>query len=257
MNIKYFPLLILSLAIYSTSNSMELPENTTEIWLVRHGETTINKAGDRVGGRSDHAELTQNGIDQAHALGNYLKNHNLTFDYFYSSTAVRTKKTLECCFPSENYIASEELLELDQGDWEGRKRVDVYTEEVGVALKKANWTFIPGDLRKGESQEHVAQRMKAYITKLAKEHKGKLFIVSHGLAIKFFLACVCNYKDEETKLAAFKEAYKKPIDNTSVTIVLAHHNLDEISFSVIKENDTTHLKEANLSTVAGAFDDKK
>ena len=188
MNIKY--LLLFSLAAHSTSYSMESVENTTEIWLVRHGETTVNENQNYIGGRSNGAKLNQNGIDQAYALSEYLKTLNLTFDYIYCSTAERTKQTLAYCFPSKEYTQTEALLELDQGDWEGKLRKEIYSrEDVVLGLKEDNWNFIPGDACKGESQSQVAQRMKVWITDIAKKHKGNRVIAFyHGLAIKFLIA---------------------------------------------------------------------
>ena len=223
---------------------MELTENTTEIWLVRHGETIINKHQKYTGGHSIAIELDQNGIDQAQALGDYLKKLTIPFDYFYCSTTTRAQKTLEYCFPSQEYIVTDELLEVNQGDWEGKLKDEIYgREDVVLGLKQDNWNFVPGDLRKGESQYHVAQRMKTWITAVARKHKNKRVIAfTHGSSIKFLLADLSNCTDKST-------AFKTPIDNTSITVILAKHDVDTISFSVLKQNDVTHLKEANLMFV--------
>lgn len=220
------------------------------LYLVRHAETEVN-LGNRIGGQSNWAELTENGKRQAQALGHLFKEEKIQFDDVYSSPAVRTQQTARYCFETmygqqnnAKPTLTKKIMELDQGDWEGKIRNEVYKrEDVRKNLDNNNWKFLPGDKVKGESQFQVAMRMKNWLMKLIQCSSGKDIIAfSHGLAIKFLLTELFDF-DRST-------AFQIPIDNTSVTVI----RYEEKKFTCIKQNDTKHLEKFNLTKVLGAFD---
>ena len=99
-----------------------------DIYLFRHAESESNRNSHLIGGRSNHAPLSQLGKFQALWLGERLRNEEVRFDQVYSSTALRTEQTANIVcekigYPLENILYSEKLLELDQGDWQGQPRV--------------------------------------------------------------------------------------------------------------------------------------
>ena len=60
--------------------------------IARHGNTfEPNEIPRRIGKRTD-LPLTASGLEQAHRLGQYLKNHNLYPDMIITSTLQRTKQ---------------------------------------------------------------------------------------------------------------------------------------------------------------------
>ncbi|KAH9299563.1 hypothetical protein KI387_031245, partial [Taxus chinensis] len=72
--------------------SME-DDSMTEVFLIRHAESTMNERPELIGGRSPSATLTTNGKRQARALGVFLKTQGITFSSVYSSPLERAKQT--------------------------------------------------------------------------------------------------------------------------------------------------------------------
>lgn len=206
---------------------------TIELYLVRHAESEMNLIQDGViGGRSNWAELTPKGITQAKNLGKYFLENNLSFDKVYSSPAIRAQQTARYCLEEMKELRKpieldEQILELSQGDWEGKNRDSIYQRpNISKMLEQDNWRLVPGDNIYGESQKMVADRMKYWIERIADKHReGKILAFTHGTAIKVCMAEIFKYEKST--------AYKIPIDNTSIThleigkynnIVLKHLN---------------------------------
>src|SRR5271157_5238474 len=96
------------------------------LYLIRHGETAYNADKDYVGGISNFLELTERGKRQAAALGLRLKEEGKSFDYVYSSPASRALNTALIATNAMEFGCRinlrEELHEISQGDFEGKKR---------------------------------------------------------------------------------------------------------------------------------------
>jgi len=132
-----------------------------DLYLVRHAQSEMNLEAHLIGGRSNHVPLSPIGELQGSYLGKRFRNERVRFSRIYSSTAVRTQKTAhltshEIEFPVNKIILSEDLLELDQGDWEGQPRSEIYTSEMLAMINANNWEFTPPH---GESQRMVEERM--------------------------------------------------------------------------------------------------
>ncbi len=164
----------------------------TELYFVRHAQSEKNVMRHLVGGRCNSTPLTQKGRKQATALGKRWSNTQ-SFDYIYSSIADRCQSTAlivtNCLgFPRDQIQYSEEIVELSQGEWEGKLRKEIYTSEVLKAINKDNWNFkAPG----GESQAEAAERMMTFVQNLVREseRKDKVAIFTHAGAIKY---CLCK-----------------------------------------------------------------
>ena len=160
---------------------------TTELYLVRHAESEMNVIQDEIiSGRSNWAELTSKGISQAKNLGKYFLENNFSFDKIYSSPAIRTQQTARYCLEEMKELRrpielDEQILELSQGDWEGKNRASIYQRpDISKILEKDNWKLIPGDKIYGESQKMVADRMKYWIERISDKHKdGKILAFTH------------------------------------------------------------------------------
>jgi len=138
-----------------------------KITLIRHAESVMNlKSEFIIGGRSLHTPLTEKGKIQSKELGEYFKAKNIKFDKIYCSSAIRTQETLKHCFQSSDFILDENLLEIDQGDWEGVSREIYKRSDVKYQLDNNNWEFIPGDTIKGESQKWLLREWKNVYIKL-------------------------------------------------------------------------------------------
>ncbi len=222
-----------------------------ELYLIRHAETEANCSfRDKIMGRSNWVKLTLNGIAQSEALGDYLREEEISFDAFYSSPAIRTQQTARYSLNTSGRLyvpvqLDSALLELSQGDWEGEDRDKIYNRpDVREGLDKDGWNYIPGDLIKGESQAMVAQRMLSWTGRMVRKYeKGRIMAFTHGLAIKVLLTELFGWDK--------RIAYKMPIDNTSITII----NYENGVYSCVRKNDTAHLKKAGLPKVRGVLEE--
>jgi broad specificity phosphatase PhoE len=101
------------------------------VLLVRHGQSEMNlKQAAIVGGQSNSSPLTPLGSQQAAALGRHLKRHlapHTAPALVVSSTAVRARDTAAVMLRTTELGAADltveetdQLLELDQGQWVGK-----------------------------------------------------------------------------------------------------------------------------------------
>jgi len=211
-----------------------------QVFMVRHGESEANTKAEYVSGRSNHIHLTERGRTQAAALGEYLLENGIKFDRAFSSTAVRAKTTAQICLEAMGFrsevVEKDDLLEIEMGDWVGKKRNLVYTEDIIRLINVDPWNFAPPN---GESPKTVEERMvgffKTHVFPLADLHTSseplRIAIFGHGFAYKCFLRHALQFPPSET--------YRVAIDNTSVTeIIFADEDLRP---HVVRRNDTSHL----------------
>jgi len=203
-------------------------------YLIRHAECENNLANYLIGGRSNHSPLTTKGAKQAELLGRRLTEERVNFDEIYSSTAVRARDTAKIVagkiqFSEEKIILSESLLELDQGDWQGRKKSEIYTPEMLAIINPAQPHFKAPN---GESQYEVGKRMLNCLEEIIanKNEQLNVAVFTHGIAIKCLLRELLNFHPDNV--------YKLPIDNTSITELVYYADC----WQVERINDATHLK---------------
>lgn len=208
-----------------------------EIFLVRHAESEGNIAPQYIGGRSNHLQITDLGKQQAQCLAEYFARLGIRFDKIGCSTAVRTQQTLApiCAalsVPLDRVVFSDELLELEQGEWVGLLRDEVYTPQMKQIIAQTDGHFkAPG----GESQREVEERMWRWLQRevldvYAPAAKAKVLVVSHGVAIRCTLRRVLESNPNMT--------HKIRTDNTSITKI--SWNADDGWF-LNCVNDTKHL----------------
>jgi len=205
------------------------------LYLIRHAESEANVNGHLIGGRSDHSPLSRHGELQAMVLGKYLRTTGVRFDSVHSSTAVRAVRTAEISceaidFPLEDIVMSDDLLELSQGEWVGRRRHHIYTKEQVAIIDCDNWNFkAPG----GESQRECEERMTAYINKEIVEKycaaSARVGLFGHGMAIKCFLRGIFGFDASYSHQIEFR--------NTSVT----HLGYGRRGWYPITVNNAEHL----------------
>lgn len=111
-----------------------------------------------VGGRSNSSPLTPLGLEQAKQLGCHLQQTVAGSSLrVYSSTAVRARETALAALdalqlPQDSLIESEQLLELEMGEWEGALRAECYSATTLAAIASDPHNFSPPG---GESQLQV------------------------------------------------------------------------------------------------------
>jgi 2,3-bisphosphoglycerate-dependent phosphoglycerate mutase len=96
---------------------------TTELWLVRHGQTDWNLQG-RYQGHAD-IPLNKAGLSQAKALAEELLGQS--FNAIFCSDLQRASTTAEIVGAKLGITVTRDkrLREIDQGDWEGHLVADV------------------------------------------------------------------------------------------------------------------------------------
>jgi broad specificity phosphatase PhoE len=207
----------------------------TTLYLVRHAESEANTRSDLIGGRSNWAMLTPNGVEQSEKLGKRFEREGINYDRTIVSPAIRTQQTHFHSLgkrKEELFVPLYEtrIQELDQGDWTWKKRDIIYSRNVvRKGLQRDNYSFVPGDLIKGESQAMVAQRMLEWFKELGNAEET-ILAISHGMAIKLLFASLFeNYNK--------REVYKLPLENTGLCkIIIEDGRVREEFF-----NSYTHL----------------
>jgi 2,3-bisphosphoglycerate-dependent phosphoglycerate mutase len=179
------------------------------VLLIRHGESELNTRTDLVGGFSPETPLTPTGEAQARALGEHLAREGIKIDLAYASTAVRARETARIALAAIGHgepRIDPRLAELGQGVWEGRLRVECYTEAVRAQIKAQGKHF---KLEGGESMIEVAARMRAWHRDAMAEPATTIAMFGHGLAIRCLLGDLFEWDHATT--------YGTPTPNTSIS----------------------------------------
>lgn len=199
------------------------------LYIIRHGETDLNKAG-IVQGRGMDTNLNETGRKQGEAF--YRAYKNISFDKIYTSVLKRTHQTVKQFIDSG--IAWEQLSGLDEmawGDYEGK----AVSEETRGRFKKIMQSWKNGDLdvrfENGESPNEVQIRQKeALEIIMSHPEENTILICMHGRAMRLLL-CLLNNQP-------LTEMDNYPHRNTTLYKV----NFDGEKFHIVDFNNTDHLK---------------
>lgn len=200
-----------------------------ELYIIRHGETDLNKQG-IVQGRGINSDLNETGLAQSEAFFKAYK--DVDFDKIYTSSLKRTHQTVAGF--TQLGIDTKALPQLDElawGEWEGKPN----NGEAKVAFQKlaSDWKSGLFDCKfeGGESPNEVATRLREALTIILAEHiEKKVLICMHGRALRVFM-CVLMGKPL-TEMDTFLHS------NTTLYKV----NYQDNSFSLIEANNTSHLE---------------
>ena len=170
------------------------------IYLIRHGQTTWNRAG-RLQGQAD-SPLTLLGTQQVEAIGKKLKAIiEKKKYYFWSSPLGRTKQTTsiicdEINFKYDDVLFDERLVEITLGDRDGYKSWKALFEDFPEDMarrEKDPWNFSHPN---GESSQMVLERVKPFIEKIV-NLEGIHLVVTHGVVSKIIRGTYLNLSHEE------------------------------------------------------------
>jgi broad specificity phosphatase PhoE len=150
---------------------------TSELWLVRHGETEWSLTGAHTG--STDVPLTENGRAGALAVGRYLAGRH--FALVLVSPLQRARET--CRLAGYDDVAQVEpnLREWSYGNIEGRTTAEVRAGRPGWSL----WDDGPPD---GETLGQVASRARAVIERVDAAG-GDVLLFAHGHVLRILTAC--------------------------------------------------------------------
>lgn len=188
------------------------------ICLLRHGETAFNADGNKYCGRTD-IELTEKGIAQANRMNQLLKDY--TFDAIFSSPLYRAKLTAQIVSGrAEDVVTDERLIEVDFGQWEGKRPEEFQTED---PESWNNWLTDPENNRAGrtgETAKEVVERLNSFYAELLEKYTGKtILIVGHNGVNRFFMS---------SKLGIPLKNYRRIVQENSALTLIKLVNADEI-----------------------------
>ena len=142
------------------------------LYLTRHGETDWN-VENRVQGRTD-IPLNANGLAQAQALADKIREENIHLDIIYSSPLERAYVTAQKCAEAAGCeaVPLDELIEMNFGEFEGATRDNRDYQEA----KKKFFTRYPG----GESYMDVAARIYPLLKTIKNGPYDDVMLVAHN-----------------------------------------------------------------------------
>ncbi len=195
------------------------------VYLLRHGETQFNADGNRYCGRTD-IPLTDKGLSQAKAVSEQLKGKKI--DAVYSSPLKRANDTAKIASGSELVTVDERIIELDFGNWEGKRREEFVAENPESWDK---WSSDPTNTPAGGTGESAAQvvtRVDAFFSEMLTKHKNQtIIVVGHNGINRLYMA---------HKLGMPLKNYRKIVQHNSS---LTYFQLDdEGEFTIEKLNAT-------------------
>ena len=212
--------------------------NSTQIYLVRHGETSLSGGGQYIG--STEVPLSENGREQARLLAESLK--TVHFDACYCSIMGRCRETAQIVSAPHNLeiIPISEIREIDYGQWEGLNLKEMEALAPDIFRQ---WKDDPGTVRapQGESGKEVLHRILPAFERFASEHLGqRILITAHRTVNRIWLCHLLGYPVSE---------YRKAVGQDFTALNLIEYSTDgsSPSFSVRFVNDTRHLKGAENS----------
>lgn len=195
------------------------------VYLLRHGETTYNADGNRYCGRTD-AELTENGLAQAHRVASALQ--GIKIDAVYASPLARAYRTAKiACGNRLPVVREPRLIELDFGAWEGKTRAEFVADD--PTLWEA-WNNDPATAAAGGTGDtalQVVERVDDFFAEMQRRHDGQtIVVVAHNGVNRLYLAY---------KLGMPLRNYRRLVQENSA-ITLIRFGGDE-PFALLKLND--------------------
>jgi len=199
------------------------------VYLLRHAQSSANVSG-TLAGQDNSVELSKYGFNQAENLVNTIAMIKPT--KIFSSPLLRCIQTIDPYIQSRRKVkilTDSDLIEMDYGQWSGRKLSALQREKSWKKVQKnpAHFTF-----PKGESFKNLNARVRKFQEKLYGE-KGPILVVSHGDVIKMFLASVAGLD-----LNSFQKFVIEPGSVSAISIeknsskIISTNNLN---FSPIKQ----------------------
>jgi len=208
----------------------DAPGDYMQLILIRHGETLWNKEG-RIQGTSD-IELNEAGIEQARKLALSLKDSDI--GTIHTSPLKRAYQTAEIInsFHQKKMEVHPELMEMDQGDFEGLSFKELMACEKEF-LKR--WIADPAAVRmpRGESLTELQMRAWQPIEKIIADGENAL-VVAHNFTIA---AILCSLR--KISLSDFRSTC---VDNASRTLIRIREGIVHIEAM----NDRSHLNAPDL-----------
>lgn len=161
-------------------------KNDLTVYLLRHGETTMNADGNRYCGITD-AVLTEKGKQQALAAGRLLA--EIKPEIVFASPLRRSRHTADLLGLSVPVEVDPRLTEMNFGSWEGKTREEFIAEN---PESWNNWNKDPRTYRAGgdgDTAAEVIARLEDFFNEKQKEFRGKtIAVVGHNGINRLYLS---------------------------------------------------------------------
>lgn len=202
------------------------------VYLLRHGETAWNAAGNRYCGRTD-IDLSESGRRQAERTAGALE--NIAFKAVFCSTLRRSLETGSILLNNRNESSmqiqtDERLLELDFGRWEGKTAAEIRQSDPELWQR---WVEDPEQVRAGvtgETAREVFDRLERFFLEAHTKYAGhSILVVGHNTANRIYIA---------GSAGAPLRSYRSFIQNNAGISVFSK---DSITVRWIQINDVHHL----------------
>jgi 2,3-bisphosphoglycerate-dependent phosphoglycerate mutase len=200
----------------------------TELVVIRHGETDLNRAGSFQG--QIDIGLNEHGFEQARKLAQRLANES--FDALYTSDLIRTRQTAEPLASHLSLLINPliGLREQHFGELEGRTLSSVKEEMPDLwetwLLFQADFA-VPG----GESVRQFSVRVLSTVFGLADRHPGqRLLLVAHGGVLDMLYRHARGFSLDGPRICS--------IPNTGINRL----SVDEQSIRILVWGDDAHLR---------------
>jgi broad specificity phosphatase PhoE len=203
--------------------------NSKLVYIIRHGETDLNKNG-IVQGRGIDSDLNEKGIAQGNAFFERYK--HIKFDKIYTSKLKRTHQTVaEFIETGIKWEQLEGLDELAWGEFEGLKSSPKLRQDFKKLIEAWNLGHFDVKVAGGESPNEVFIRQAGAMEHILKqENEDAILICMHGRAMRLLLCQLL--KKSLINMDEF------PHQNTSLYVL----HYDGANFSMQTFNSLEHLK---------------
>lgn len=148
------------------------------IYIIRHGQTEMNKAG-RLQGRRD-VPLNESGEKQAEEAAGILS--GIEFDHVFSSPLTRAVRTAEIVTGGAEPVIDERLIEMDYGPFEGTDLKDPPPEIIEFFSDFANNPAPEGM----EQLSELVERAGDFLEEI-RGLSGNILLSTHAIAMKGLL----------------------------------------------------------------------
>lgn len=142
---------------------------TTELILIRHGETQWSLKG-RHTGLTD-VELTQTGITQAHEIKKALK--GMQIDQVFTSPLMRAQKTCQLAGLLDRASINDDLLEWNYGNLEGKTTLEIRKDD-------PDWVIFNDGAPGGEKPKDIKARADRFIEHIREKLHGRTVVFTSG-----------------------------------------------------------------------------
>ena len=202
-----------------------------QIILLRHGLSTANQAG-IIQGQQDYP-LSEQGKNQADALGQYWSDHDVKFDLIISSPLGRARETAERLqgFTGGNIEFDAKWLERQLGEAQGQ-RYDTLQ-----ALPARNASAYEPPFPGAESEWDLYLRAASAIQSLFENEPGQYLIVSHGAILSAAMRAVFGQAPSPGRVRPARFSFY----NTGHSHLT--YEMDSARWSLHYHNQTRHLRE--------------